>query len=136
MNLELEADYKLENAFTFIQGLRTVSRRLRGEIVVDKDQLIDSESLVTGKTIDYDSENEGDLLDGRASGRRKSVVGGAGAYFVVMASTAAQNMLSPARTLRVCLGSFASRKIRAGEQQVQELKKVKPPPAKNQVSGL
>ena len=71
LNLDLEDDYKLDKAFTFIQGLRTVSRRLRGEIVVDADQLLDTESLVTGKTIDYDSENEGDLLEGKGSGRRK-----------------------------------------------------------------
>jgi hypothetical protein len=46
LNLELEDDYRLDNAFEFIQGLRTVSRQLRGEVLTDTENLLDVNSLV------------------------------------------------------------------------------------------
>jgi hypothetical protein len=73
LRLELEDDYRLDAAFDFIQGLRSVSRQLRGEILVDQDKLLDSESLMVGKEVDYESESEEALLGGssKSSAERK-----------------------------------------------------------------
>eukprot|EP01048_Picozoa_sp_COSAG05_P007101 COSAG05_NODE_490_length_9314_cov_95.649702_6_plen_347_part_00 len=48
IELELEEDYTCADAFEFVQGLRSVCRRLKGVVAVDSDELLDAGALMVG----------------------------------------------------------------------------------------
>jgi hypothetical protein len=61
LECELEEDYTMAEAFEFVQGIRSVCRRLRGEIVLDSDELINTGALLTGDArglADYDGDDD------------------------------------------------------------------------------
>ena len=50
IDCELEEDYTIADAFEFVQGMRTVCRRLSGDATIDSGELVDTGELLVGDT--------------------------------------------------------------------------------------